>query len=162
MAATAAVAVPRSAGLPEGRSPQVVAPPRTPPRTTLRPARPIGQGRLRPPTRRRRVLAPHVVADPDCGPRLASPPVAVLVGLAVVVALAILGLGSFAGSVTQAEVPSTTTVVRVEPGETLSDLAARMAPDSDVSAVVDRIRKLNALDGSMVRPGQPLTVPFSR
>ncbi|SDH96398.1 LysM domain-containing protein [Actinokineospora alba] len=158
MAATAAVAVPRSAGLPEGRSPQVVAPPKSAPR----PARPIGQGRLRPPTRRRRVLAPHVVASPARGPRPASPPLVVLVGLAVVVALAILGLGSFAGAMTGADVPTTTTVVRVEPGETLSDLAARMAPDSDVTAVVDKIRELNALDGSMVRAGQPLRVPSSR
>ncbi|MBC6447608.1 LysM peptidoglycan-binding domain-containing protein [Actinokineospora xionganensis] len=158
MAATAAVAVPRSAGLAEGRYPQVAAPPRPVPR----PARPVGQGRLRPPTRRRRVLAPHVVAVPDRGSRCASPPIAVLVGLAVVVALAIFGLGSFAGSMAGADVPTATTVVRVEPGETLSDLAVRMAPDSDVSAVVARIQKLNALDGSMVHPGQPLTVPFSR
>lgn len=158
MAATAEVAVHRSTGLPTGRSLQVVAPPKP----VLRPARPIGQGRLRPPTRRRRVLAPHVVAAPDCGPKPASPPIAVLVGLAVVVALAILGLGSFAGAMTGADVPATTTVVRVEPGETLSDIAVRMAPDSDVAAVVAKIRELNALDGSMVRVGQPLRVPSSR
>lgn len=157
MAATAAVAAPRSAGSPASRSLQVVAPPRP----ALRPARPIGQGRLRPPTRRRRVLAPHVVATPDCGPRVGSPPVIVLLGLAIVVALAILGFGSFAGSMAGSDVPTTTTVVRVEPGETLSDLAARMAPDSDVSAMVAKIRELNALEGSAVRPGQPLTVPFS-
>ncbi|WP_436495822.1 LysM peptidoglycan-binding domain-containing protein [Actinokineospora sp. HUAS TT18] len=133
-----------------------------PPVPALRPARPIGQGRLRPPTRRRRVNAPHVVAAPECTPRPAPLPVIVLLSVATVVALAFLGLGAFAGSMAGADVPATTTVVRVEPGESLSELAARMAPDSDVAAVVVKIRELNNLDGSAVRVGQPLTVPFSR
>jgi predicted Zn-dependent protease len=89
-------------------------------------------------------------------------PVAVLVGVAAVVALAFVGLGSFAGAMTGADVPKTTTVVRVAPGESLSELAARMAPGSDVDAVVAKIRELNVLSGSAVTSGQPLTVPFSR
>ncbi|CRK55771.1 Peptidoglycan-binding LysM [Alloactinosynnema sp. L-07] len=155
MAATLAS---RSTGSATSRSAHVVAPPLP----VVRPARPIGQGRLRPPTRRRRVNVAHVVAGPECAPRRAPLPVVVLLGVATVVALAFLGLGAFAGSMAGADVPRTTTVVRVEPGESLSELAARMAPDSDVTAVVAKIRELNGLTGSMVRVGQPLTVPFSR
>ncbi|OLR95234.1 hypothetical protein BJP25_07915 [Actinokineospora bangkokensis] len=84
-----------------------------------------------------------------------------MVGLAGVVAAAVVGLGAFAGSVAGADVPRTTTVVRVQPGETLSGLAERMAPGSDTAAVVDRIRELNALPDGSIRSGQPLTVPFS-
>jgi hypothetical protein len=55
-------------------------------------------------------------------------------------------------------VPSETTVVRVKPGESLWELAGRVAPGADASAVVERIRELNGVDGG-VQPGQPLTVP---
>ncbi|HVK25391.1 MAG TPA: LysM peptidoglycan-binding domain-containing protein [Actinokineospora sp.] len=155
MAATLAS---RSTGSVANRSAHVAAPSLP----VVRPARPIGHGRLRPPTRRRRVNAPHVVAGPDCAPRRAPMPVVVLLGVATVVALAFLGLGSFAGSMSGVDVPRTTTVVRVEPGESLSELAVRMAPDSDVSAMVAKIRELNGLTDAAVRVGQPLTVPFSR
>jgi hypothetical protein len=114
----------------------------------------------RPPTRRRVAGAPRVLArrvHVARGPRLT-----VVWGLvaASVACAAVVGLGMLASSV-EPMVPSTTKVVRVLPGENLWELAERVAPSSDASAVVERIRELNAIDGA-VQPGQPLTVPFSR
>lgn len=121
-----------------------------------------GRGRLRPPTRRRPVGAPRVVAAPDCASRRSSMPVAVLVAVALAVAALVYGFGVYAGAMAESTVPANTTVVRVAEGETLSELAVRMAPGSDVSAVVDRIRELNGLDDALLFPGQPLTVPTAR
>ncbi len=155
----AALLAPESADLSGGRSSHVAAPARP----ALRPVRPGGRGKLRPPTRRRSAGAAHVVAAPACAPRRIPVPVSALFGLAALVAAVVFALGAFAGSVSGgADVPQTTTVVRVGPGESLSEIAERMAPGSDVSAVVDRIRELNFLGGGAVQAGQPLTVPFSR
>jgi hypothetical protein len=81
--------------------------------------------------------------------------------VAAVACAAVAGLGVLAGSVepSGSSVPAETAVVRVQPGENLWELAGRVAPRSDASAVVERIRELNGVDGA-VRPGQPLTVPF--
>ncbi|MBM7776360.1 hypothetical protein JOD54_006564 [Actinokineospora baliensis] len=127
-----------------------------------RSGRSVGRGRLRPPTRRRSPGAPHVVAEPGCGPRRAPMPMAVVLGLAALAAAVVYGIGVAANSVAgEPQVPSTTTVVRVAAGESLSDVAARTAPGSDTAAVVERIIELNGLTGVTVRPGQPLTVPVS-
>lgn len=56
-------------------------------------------------------------------------------------------------------VPERTSVVHVQVGETLWDVAARNAPGSDPDAVVARIRELNSLPDSDVVPGQSLVVP---
>lgn len=45
-----------------------------------------------------------------------------------------------------AALPERLSVVRVERGETLQHLAARVAPDAPTGAVVDRIRELNGLN----------------
>jgi hypothetical protein len=74
--------------------------------------------------------------------------------------MAVVGLGMLAGAV-EPSVPTETTVVRVQPGESLWELAGRVAPDSDAGAVVERIRELNGVEGA-VHPGQPLTVPVQR
>jgi LysM repeat protein len=50
-------------------------------------------------------------------------------------------------------------VVQVAPGETLWELAERVAPDSPTQQVVERIRELNGMRGITVHPGQPLIVP---
>jgi LysM domain len=111
-----------------------------------------------PPSRRRVVrMAPRVVARPSCEPRQHLP-VRWMVAIAGVACAAVVGLGALA-STGEASVPDRTTVVRVEPGENLWDLAGRVAPGSDTSAVVDRIRDLNGGLTSGVTPGQPLTVP---
>ena len=61
-----------------------------------------------------------------------------------------------------APVPAGTAVAVVGAGESLSDVAVRVAPGADAGAVVVRIRELNGLDGadgSAVAPGRPLVVP---
>lgn len=61
-----------------------------------------------------------------------------------------------------AELPQETAIVRVGAGETVWDVAQRVAPSSDPQAVVARIRQLNGLVGSAVEPGQQLEVPDGR
>jgi LysM domain-containing protein len=123
--------------------------------------RSLGAGRLRPPTRPCPVAAPPLVGPAGCAPRRAPLPVSWLVGLGAFGCLVVVGLGVLAGASAPA-VPATTAVVRVVPGENLWDVAERAAPGSDTGAVVARIRELNGLAGSEVRPGQPLTVPVER
>jgi predicted Zn-dependent protease len=83
-----------------------------------------------------------------------------VLAVASVACAAVVGLGALANGVAP-QVPEETTVVRVKLGESLWELAGRVAPNSDKAAVVDRIRELNAVDGAL-QPGQPLTVPTER
>jgi predicted Zn-dependent protease len=50
-------------------------------------------------------------------------------------------------------------VVRVQSGESLQQLAARIAPDAPAAAVVDQIRELNKLDSGTVDAGRTLIAP---
>jgi len=84
--------------------------------------------------------------------------------LAVVATAAVMcGLGA-AGYVAggASAVPSPTAVVQVGAGETVWDVADRVAPGSERPAVVQRIRELNDMAGSELRPGQALLVPDGR
>jgi hypothetical protein len=124
------------------------------------PARTAGHDPARPPTRRRPVSAPRVLAPVACDHRRAPISLSLVIALAVAVCLAVIGLAVLANAgAGSADVPQRTAVVRIEPGESLLQLAERVAPRSDPGAVVDRIRELNGLSNSAVRPGQPLTVP---
>lgn len=59
-------------------------------------------------------------------------------------------------------VPSApTTVVQVREGEPLTEIAARVAPDVPVRQTVDRIVRLNSLQGAQAAPGGTLIVPAS-
>ena len=51
-------------------------------------------------------------------------------------------------------------VVRVQSGESLKQLAARVAPDAPTRQVVERIRELNALESVALDAGQPLIAPI--
>lgn len=53
----------------------------------------------------------------------------------------------------------TLAVVRVQPGETLTHLAARVAPGAPVAEVAARIRELNGLDSAALAAGQTLIAP---
>jgi len=77
-------------------------------------------------------------------------------GVALVAALLLSGR-STATSETGRNVP--TEKVTVEPGQTLWGIAAEVADDGDVRAMVDEIEQLNALDDPMVYAGQVLFVP---
>lgn len=86
----------------------------------------------------------------------------VVFALALLVVLAV-GLLLASGSVATDEpgTPEPTRVVVVGSGDTLWDIAAGIADDGDVRAMVDKIEKLNALDSGMVVAGQRLVVPLS-
>jgi hypothetical protein len=126
----------------------------------LAPPRRVREGeRIGPPNRRAAVGVPRVVARGECPPRQRMS-FLTLLGVGAAMCLTVVGLGTLAGAGDGSDsVPTRTEVVRVQPGESLSELAARMAPGSDPGAVVERIRELNGdlVDG--VRPGQPLHVP---
>lgn len=80
----------------------------------------------------------------------------------VVVTLAVVGALSWLGQAGDAGLPAETSVVRVGAGETVWDVAVRVAPESDPRAVVQRIRELNGMTTSAVQPGQQLQVPDGR
>lgn len=114
----------------------------------------------RPPTRRHPAGAPRVLTRAACATRRARLSVAWVLVVASVSCAAVVGLGALSDAMAPA-VPSSTTVVRVKPGESLWELAGRVAPGVDASAVVARIKELNGVEGA-VQPGQPLTVPVER
>jgi hypothetical protein len=125
--------------------------------------RQAGSGSTRPPGRHRAAEAPRALAMVACEHRRAPLPLSWVLALGVAVCLAVVGLGLLANAgAGGGHIPHRTDVVRVQPGESLLDLAERVAPASDPAAVVERIRVLNGLTDSAVRPGQPLTVPAER
>lgn len=90
---------------------------------------------------------------------------AVVIGLAGLTALITLWLGllahlSVAGSAAPESPADQLAVVQVQAGETLQHVAGRVAPDSPVGQVVDRIRELNNLDSASVDVGQTLIAPI--
>lgn len=85
--------------------------------------------------------------------------------LALVAAVITIWLGIVAqfGAATAgsaAAVPDRLGVVRVQSGENLQHLAARVAPDAPTAQVVDRIRELNTLDSVALDAGQTLIAPI--
>jgi hypothetical protein len=65
--------------------------------------------------------------------------------------------GDSAGSA--APVPDRLAVVRVEPGESLADVARRVAPDAPARRVAERIRELNDMNSPALVAGQTLIAP---
>jgi hypothetical protein len=92
---------------------------------------------------------------------------ATTVGLALLAGIITLWLGMVAhfgqlangDSAAAAHVPDRLGVVRVETGESLQDVAARVAPEAPVRQVADRIRELNGLNSPTVKAGQTLIAP---
>lgn len=88
----------------------------------------------------------------------------VVVALAGLAALITLWLGSLAqfgsGSHPVAAIPDRLAVVQVQAGESLQQLARRVAPDAPAGMVVDRIRDLNKLGSASVDAGQTLIAPL--
>ncbi|GAB2937558.1 hypothetical protein GCM10027047_37680 [Rhodococcus aerolatus] len=78
--------------------------------------------------------------------------------LALLAALVVVGVSQLLAPGTPG-VPTSTAVVQVQPGDTLSAIAGRAAPDAPRQAVVDRIVELNGLGSPAVRAGQTITVP---
>lgn len=88
------------------------------------------------------------------------------VGLAVLAALITVWLGlvgQFGGLATapeQTAAAETLAVVRVQPGETLDALAARVSPQLSTDQAVVRIRDLNMLESAPLQAGQTLIAPI--
>jgi LysM domain len=114
-----------------------------------------------------RVLAPAVGGAQAAHPsalwsgRVRRVVAAITVTLAVVGGLGWIGPG-WIGPGASPGIPAQTAVIRVGAGETVWDVARRVAPQSDQSAVVERIRQLNGIVGSAITPGQQLQVPLGR
>ena len=90
-------------------------------------------------------------------------------GTTVVLALVAAGITVWLGLVAQfggvvgtspAAVPDRLAVVQVQSGETLHQVAQRVAPEAPVGEVVDRIRELNQLDSAALDAGQTLIAPI--
>ena len=82
----------------------------------------------------------------------------------VVTAAAVLGLVGLAAVSTggASDPDGATSVVRVAAGESLSDIAADIAPGQSVGVVIERIMDLNAMNDSRLNVGQTLIVPAAQ
>ena len=132
-----------------------------------------GNDRLTPrgPRRRRPGGAPQRYRRTDVGmctaPRRRRPITpATTVALALLAALTTVWLGVVAhfgemigGPDMPIRMPDRLAVVRVDAGETLQQLAARVAPGAPVNQVAQRIRELNGLDSAALAAGQTLIAP---
>jgi hypothetical protein len=67
--------------------------------------------------------------------------------------------GGVLGSSAPVSVPSELAVVQVQSGETLQQVARRVAPDAPVAQVVQQIRDLNQLESAALDAGQTLIAP---
>ena len=90
---------------------------------------------------------------------------AVTVALAGAAALITLWLGlvghvSGAPAAATEQLPDQLAVVQVQAGETLQQLAGRVAPDAPAGQVMQRIRDLNKLDSASLDAGQTLIAPI--
>ncbi len=143
--------------------PRGVRPGRPPARARPLPTRPVPM--VTPAVRRRALASPARVLAPAVAEAHRSPPVALRFGRVVTlvasatVMLAVVGGLDWTASDAPSAVLADTAVTRVGAGETVWDVARRVAPRSDQRAVVQRIQQLNGIVGSAVTPGQQLLVP---
>lgn len=152
--------------------PPVAQPPVDQPPVDQPPVNPGRRGASRPSVRARRIRS---CALPVGGALRQPPLVLTRRGRVVVTALAtaavLLALAAF-GLLVQRAVdaaptralaePVAATTITVGPGDTLWDIAARLAPGGDVRATVDEISRLNALSrAGDLEVGQRLVVPVA-
>lgn len=92
-----------------------------------------------------------------------TPAATVLLALVAAAITLWLGLVAQAGGVVgpQAEVPGRLAVVQVHTGESLQEVAQRVAPHAPVTDVVAEIRKLNQLETVALTAGQTLIAPVA-
>ena len=103
------------------------------------------------------------VTRPRAAVRLTRRGRVVVVVAALLVAFAIGVFVTAAGSVATQRPgsPEPTRIVQVGTGDTLWDIAAGLAADGDVRAMMEEIKHLNALDSGDLQAGQRLVVPAS-
>jgi hypothetical protein len=87
--------------------------------------------------------------------------VVVLAGLLLAFAIGVFVTAAGSVATQQPGVPEPTQIVQVGSGDTLWDIAAGLADDGEVRAMMQRIERLNALDSSVLQAGQRLVVPAS-
>lgn len=136
--------------------------------------RPVRTGSARPPGARPAVAPLHYrghgialsrAAHGDVRRRPVS--TSVTMALAGLAALTTLWLGALANAsgdraaAPAAAVPDRLAVVSVQAGETLQQLAGRVAPGAPTAAIADRILELNQLDSSALDAGQTLIAPVA-
>jgi hypothetical protein len=92
-----------------------------------------------------------------------TPVTTVLLALVASAITVWLGLVAQFGGVTgvEAPLPDKLAVIQVQTGETLQQVAHRVAPDAPVGQVVERIRQLNELDSVALDAGQTLIAPIA-
>jgi predicted Zn-dependent protease len=83
-----------------------------------------------------------------------------LIAAAITVWLGLIAQFGAAAADAAATVPDQLGVVRVQSGESLAHLAARVAPDAPTARVIDRIRELNGLESVALDAGQTLIAPL--
>jgi predicted Zn-dependent protease len=80
----------------------------------------------------------------------------------LVLALALMTLfGGWATATHQSGKPETVSVVTVGPGDTLYDIAGRVAQPGQVRSMVHHIQELNSLSGASLQVGQQIAIPRS-
>ena len=98
-----------------------------------------------------------------CAPRSRGASLGWLILTAGLVTLIVVGIGwlgvASAAPRRRCRCPSATTVVTIQSGETLWDVATSEAPSSAPQDVVDRIRTLNHIFDAAIYPGERLVVP---
>lgn len=109
-----------------------------------------------------RLQSPTVDGPEVARTRAPRPNKVVRLVIAAAVTLAVVGGLEWIRQTPGPTVPAQTVLVRVGAGETVWDVAQRVAPKSDQAAVVERIRQLNGMTASAVQPGQLLQVPDGR
>lgn len=140
---------------------------------TVRPARRTSQvrpGPVRPVVAPMRYRGSGVVVSDARHPSRPRVGTAMTVAVAIVAALITVWLGWLAhlgGVSTSASAagirtagPEQLAVVHVQPGETIQQLASRMAPGAPVDETVERIRTLNHLDPATFDAGRTLIAPI--
>jgi len=149
--------------------PAVARPPRGATLTRSLPAPPAPVLPLAPPVRgnvappaHRRWRGAAVAGSEAARVRAPRPGKVVRLATAAIVTLAVIGGLGWIGQAPGPGVPAETAVIRVGAGETVWDVAQRVAPKSDQRAVVERIRQLNGMAGSAIQPGQQLQVPYGQ
>ncbi|WP_299558738.1 LysM peptidoglycan-binding domain-containing protein [uncultured Mycolicibacterium sp.] len=125
----------------------------------VEPRRPAG--RRRPAAGRVQYRRPRVALSRAVHRRPITPAKTVVLALVAAGITVWLGLVAQVGGVLgpRESVPPRLAVVQVHAGETLHQVAQRVAPQAPVGAVVERIRELNGLHSSAVNAGQTLLAP---
>ena len=125
---------------------------------TPRPASPLATARPHEagPSRRRPLQVS--AAPPRARRRVTRRGRLLVVALAAVLLLAAFSLGRVSSNASSDTRP-TTTHVTVHPGETMWQVAVRVAPDNDPRVTVQRLMRLNHMTTPELRAGQSLVVP---